>query len=244
MFDVFHRALGRSPLLARIAAEAMGDRYPSEVEPSSCASWWFLGQAVAGLRLRPGALLVDLGCGRGGPGIWVARAMSATLVGVDFSEEACRLAAERAGAFGLADRSSFRVAPLDRTGLPDGCADGLLSVDALYFADSAPALREVHRILVPGGRAVFTANQGLDVPLGSERRWDRRIAAAGLVLEDRIVDPVHNEDYSNLCALWVRHADAIRAEVGDEVTDGLLAEAAEVAGVVTREKLLLVVRRP
>jgi cyclopropane fatty-acyl-phospholipid synthase-like methyltransferase len=203
----------------------------------------FLGQAAAGLRLRPGALLVDLGCGRGGPGIWVARATSATLVGVDFSEEACRLAAERAAVFGLADRSTFRVARLDGTGLPDGCADGLMSVAALYFVDSAAGLREVHRVLVPGGRGVFTVNQSLDVPLDSERRWERRIAAAGLVLEDRIVDPVHNEHYTNLCALWVRHAGAIRAEVGDEVADGLLAEAAEVAEVEKREKLVLVVRR-
>ena len=35
------------------------------------------------LDMSPGSLLVDLACGRGGPGLWLARQIGAALVGVE-----------------------------------------------------------------------------------------------------------------------------------------------------------------
>lgn len=40
------------------------------------------------LRVGPGQKIADLGCGRGGPGQWIARATGAGLVGIDVSEVA------------------------------------------------------------------------------------------------------------------------------------------------------------
>ena len=94
--------------MRRLWAEAMGEEYPAEVEPFSACSRWLLGRIVAALGLRPDGRLVDLGCGRGGPGLWLARALSVHLVGVDFSPVAVRLALSRAGDFvppGRADGS-------------------------------------------------------------------------------------------------------------------------------------------
>jgi hypothetical protein len=73
-FDQVFRALEGSPLMHRLTAEAMGDQYPAEVQPFSSCGWWLLGEFVAGLRIGPGDTLLDLGCGRGGPGLWLARA--------------------------------------------------------------------------------------------------------------------------------------------------------------------------
>jgi hypothetical protein len=64
--DRFHDAHTVSGLQARLWAAAFGEQYPAEVDPSSACTWAVLGQMVAGLRLRPDAMLVDLGCGRGG----------------------------------------------------------------------------------------------------------------------------------------------------------------------------------
>src|SRR6476620_8477298 len=79
---------GRSELLWRLTAQACGDEYPVEVQPWSDTTWWLLGRCVSGLRIGPGAVLGDLACGRGGPGLWLARATGASLIGVDWSEVA------------------------------------------------------------------------------------------------------------------------------------------------------------
>src|SRR5207302_3350245 len=83
--DLFHQARATGGLLAELYAEAFGDEYPDLVDPSSSCTWSVLADMIAGLRLRPGGLLVDLGCGRGGTGLWLARACSARLVGIDLS---------------------------------------------------------------------------------------------------------------------------------------------------------------
>jgi hypothetical protein len=53
--------------------------------------------------------LVDLACGRGGPGLWLARAAGAALTGVDFSAVAVAQAAGRAALFGMAANTEFVV---------------------------------------------------------------------------------------------------------------------------------------
>jgi SAM-dependent methyltransferase len=74
---------------------------PGEVEPFSFVSAVLLGHVARALGLSPGETLVDLGCGRGGPGLWLARRAGASLVGVDFSAVAVGQASRRAGPFGL-----------------------------------------------------------------------------------------------------------------------------------------------
>ena len=36
--------------------------------------------------MQPGSTFVDVGCGRGGPGVWVAARTGATLIGLDIAE--------------------------------------------------------------------------------------------------------------------------------------------------------------
>jgi cyclopropane fatty-acyl-phospholipid synthase-like methyltransferase len=107
--------------------------HPAWSPPVAARGGW-LGHAVSALRLRRDARLVDLGCGRGGPGLWLARALSVRLTGIDFSAAAVEIAAQRAGDYLAPDRAEFRQGTFERTGLPDRYADGLLSVDALPFS--------------------------------------------------------------------------------------------------------------
>ena len=97
-----------SPLLRDLWALAFGPDLPAEVEPSSSCSWWTLGYAVSRLRLAPDDLLVDLGCGRAGPSLWLARALRTRLIGIDLSEPGIALAAQRASAFVPEGRAEFR----------------------------------------------------------------------------------------------------------------------------------------
>jgi ubiquinone/menaquinone biosynthesis C-methylase UbiE len=239
-YDTAHAGLHASPLMRELWARAMGDQYPAEVEPFSACSWWLLGNAVAALRPRPDGLLVDLGCGRGGPGLWLARALSARLVGIDFSPVAVDLAATRAARFVGPGRAEFRQGTFERTGLPGGYADGVLSVDALQFAkDRVAALREVRRILVPVGRAVVTVRQR---PAGTDG-WPTMATAAGLAVEQSLVYPDYDEYWRRLYALWTEHEQRLRPELGDAATDNLMREAALAATMDNLPPVLMLVLR-
>jgi ubiquinone/menaquinone biosynthesis C-methylase UbiE len=240
-YDAAHEGVHESPLMRRLWAEAMGEEYPAEVEPFSACSWWLLGHVVASLRMRPGGRLVDLGCGRGGPGLWLARALSARLVGIDFSPVAVRLASARAGDFVPPGRAEFRQATIERTGLPDGCADGIVSVDAFPFTpDRVAAFREVRRILVPGGRIALTVLTPADQP----DRWATMAEPAGLQVEESLVNPHHREPFRRLFELWQAHERGLRAELGDRATDNLIREARSAPSLPESVPLLLVLRSP
>jgi ubiquinone/menaquinone biosynthesis C-methylase UbiE len=240
-YDAVHEATHRSPLLWRLWARAFGDEYPAEVEAFSSCSWWLLGTFVSTLRLRPDSTLVDLGCGRGGPGLWLARAMRTRLIGVDHSEAAVRLAAERAPRFVDTDRATFQQGTLEATGLPDGCADGVLSMDAFGFAnDRAAALRELRRLLADGAPAVLTARER---PTG-EPDWDDLAAEAGLRVDRTVPMPDVDPHWERLYEQWLAHETELREELGEQVAANLIREASHGLPPTarTRQPLLLVLR--
>lgn len=245
--DRFHAARPDSGLQTRLAAEAFGEEYPAQVGPSSSCTWSVLAEMIRRLRLRPDELLVDLGCGRGGTGLWLARAFSARLVGVDFSPVAIDLAQARAADFLPKGRASFHVAGFEQTGLPDACAHGVISMDALPFTpDRDAALRELARILRPGARAVFTAVEKLpEHPRydPQEPSWHERISRAGLELEHAVEHPEEPGLWLRLYDLWEQHEAELRAEIGDEATEQVLAEARTVRPTINaRRAFLLTVR--
>jgi ubiquinone/menaquinone biosynthesis C-methylase UbiE len=243
-YDQAFRALHDSRLVRDLWAEAMGDQYPEEVDPFSSCCWWLLGQVVASLRLIPGGTLVDLGCGRGGPGLWLARALSARLVGIDISPVAIQLARSRAPRFLSDDRASFHVAEFSSTGLEPATADAVVSVDALPFAaDLDAALREVHRILKMGGHLVFTAAQSRTQAPGSAGTWEQHLDDAGFAVEKRMINAFHHEHFRRLYTLWNEHAADLRSELGEVVANGLLVEAAGVDQLDHQEALLVVAQR-
>jgi ubiquinone/menaquinone biosynthesis C-methylase UbiE len=155
-FDEGFAASAASDGLRRVW-QAAEPELPVDIEPFSFLSVELLDHLSRALALAPGQLLVDLACGRGGPGLWLARAAGASLTGVDFSSVAVEQATARADLFGLGDRARFVVGDLTATGLPDATADAAVCVDAMHFpAEPAAAAAEVARILRPGGRLVLT----------------------------------------------------------------------------------------
>lgn len=241
-FDGWHAARAGAPLVARLYAEAMGERYPYEVAANSSVDWPLLGLLVARLRLTPGQLLVDAGCGTGGVGLWLARALSARLAGADVSAAAIQHATARTTAFIPAARAVFRVAPLEATGLPDGCAHGLVCVDALSFAtDRTRALRELCRVLAPGGRLALTRAVRRD----ADPDFEEHARVAGLVLEHVDERPDEPATWERVFGLWQRHADALARELGDTETQNMLATASRtLPRLPGRRAVLLTLRRP
>lgn len=229
-FDAQFRAQHGSPLLKELWANAWGEQYPTEVAPSSGCPWRLLGLMVAALRPAPESALVDLGCGLGGPGLWLARATGARLVGVDWSPAAAGIARDRADAWLPSGRARFRTGTFDSTGLEEASADTVISVDALALApDPHAALTEVRRVLRPGGRLLFTAaepTEGLGTDGGSA--WAGPLRAAGLVPGTRHELPGEGGAWGRLYASVRERQQGLREQMGDRATDTLLAEAAMV----------------
>lgn len=183
-FDQHFSAAAASAGLRRVWELAAPD-LPSEVEPFSFVSAALLRHVAPALRLSRGQQLADLGCGRGGPGLWLAREAGVSLVGVDFSLAAVDQATHRAALFGMTAHARFVVGDLTSTGLPDAIADAAVSIDAFHFAaDPAAAAAEARRILRPAGRLVLT-NWQPKVPdddrLPARLRidWSRLLRGAG-----------------------------------------------------------------
>jgi ubiquinone/menaquinone biosynthesis C-methylase UbiE len=140
----------------RIWREAFGAEYPEGVDPYSFVTRSELERFVRDLKVGEGRTLVDVGCGRGGAGLFVAVATGAHLIGIDIAETA--LVAARSRATAMNNDAEFRRGEFEATGLPDASADAVMSIDALLFTpDKSAALMELRRILRPGGRLVFTS---------------------------------------------------------------------------------------
>ena len=179
--------------------------------------WWHRtlhAQVLEALRhhVRPGATVLDAGCGTGG---LLARLSVYSTCGCDASARAVELCSAR----GLARVTHARVESLPYA---DESMDAVLSLDVLYHAevDEKAALREMSRVLRPGGvlivnAAAFECLRGAhDEAVCGARRYRKaalaaQVTAAGL--------EVRNASYWNAWlfpALWLWRR-FFKAEQGD-----------------------------
>lgn len=157
LFSLLFAAQDKSPLLRAIWQQAYGDDYPDNADPLSFVTKSDLARIGAELRLETDERLVDLGCGAAGPSATIATDLGARLTGVDASKVAIELASER-HLSSLREGSEFIHGSFDSTGLPEAFARGVMSTDALLFAEDFNAtFKEAARICQPGGRLVFTS---------------------------------------------------------------------------------------
>ncbi|WP_141717352.1 methyltransferase domain-containing protein [Nocardia altamirensis] len=101
------------------------------------------------LRLRPGAAVVDVGCGSGRAVAELAD-LGAAAMGVDPNEQMLDVARNRWPA------SDFQAGTAEALPLPDASVSGYRADKVFHvLPDPAAALAEAERVLVPGGRIVL-----------------------------------------------------------------------------------------
>jgi ubiquinone/menaquinone biosynthesis C-methylase UbiE len=228
-FDQVFANVAASPRLNQLFDEVMGP-LPPHVEPFSLVTRAGLDRVFDELQLDSGDLLVDLCCGRGGIGLWFAERSGAQLVGVDFSPAAIEQAEARARLFSGV-QASFVVGDAAQTPLESETADAVVCIDALQMLpEREQALREVGRLLRPGGRAVITTwETDEEIVLGRTpiRDVGPLVEAAGLTL---LLREEHPEWLERQRELFERAV----AEDGDDAEPGVKMFAEEGRYVLPR----------
>jgi SAM-dependent methyltransferase len=194
----YYGALG--PLLRM----AWGDNFhfgywdgPADTRSPEEATDRFTDLLTERLRVSSGERVLDVGCGVGRPALRVASTTGAGVLGVTISRQQVEQASELAEAEGMADQVSFAYA--DGMDLPfeEGSFDAVLAFESIVHMDRATALREMTRVLKPGGRLVLTDtfpsgedagrpgdDAGDVASLGRIEDYPALVAGAGLVLDE------------------------------------------------------------
>jgi ubiquinone/menaquinone biosynthesis C-methylase UbiE len=101
-----------------------------------------------------GRTVLDYGCGNGENSLPLVT-RGARVIGVDVSNDLLRLARQRLLLHGVLDGATFLAGSAHDLPLPDNSVDVVLGIAILHHLDLKLAAREVHRVLKPGGIAVF-----------------------------------------------------------------------------------------
>ncbi|MBA3800865.1 MAG: class I SAM-dependent methyltransferase [Geodermatophilaceae bacterium] len=104
-------------------------------------------------RIEPtrGGLLLDVGCGIGGPSRMAAATYDAQVTGVDLTPEFVDAATALTARVGLAERASFVATPGESLPFEDRSFDSAMMIHVgMNIPDKRSVFSEVHRVLSPG----------------------------------------------------------------------------------------------
>jgi ubiquinone/menaquinone biosynthesis C-methylase UbiE len=186
-----------SPMhMARLESEERRRRQPPE-------------RLLAAIGLGPGLRMADVGCGPGFYALPAARIVgpAGRVHALDLQEPMLARVRERAAAEGLANVAAA-LSEESRLPLADGSVDLVLVANVLHeAADRRAFLREILRVLAPGGRVAVV-------------EWRREPMEMGPPLEERLsLDDVR----ADLAAAGFADAAAVEPEATGATHFGLVA---------------------
>jgi SAM-dependent methyltransferase len=184
--------------------------------------------------------VLEIASGSGGPALHLAHTTGCRLTGIDSNEGAVVTAYGMAGRAGLADRVQFNVADANvRLPVDDGAFDAILCIDAMnHLPDRLAVLREWHRVLRAGAKALFTDPVVVTGPVTSDELAMRSSIGVFLFgppgMNERLIEQagfhlIRQEDVSANAALVAErwrdarqaHRDQLLKIEGEERFDGL-----------------------
>lgn len=224
-FNRLHRAANSSAAYTDAVREALPG-LPDWLIPFSILDGSVLNRLALELRLMPGDALLDVGCGGGGPGLFIAQQSGARVIGIDIADGATRTAQRLADAIGMAGRARFVACDATNMALPDESVTAAMSVDALMFIDAERVLREIARVLRPGGKFVMIATECTVEPFTPTivRDYTPYFEAAGFNVTMHIEHRDQRSRQQRFYQAISRRADRLRSEMGP-IADQLIGEA-------------------
>jgi ubiquinone/menaquinone biosynthesis C-methylase UbiE len=129
-----------------------------------------LQSAIAALNLAPGTHGLDIGCGIGLQALLLTQATQpgGQVTGVDISPGLLAYARQKILASAFADRIFFKEGSMTRLPFEDNTFDWAWSADCVGYpaGDHLPVLREIARVVRPGGKLAILAWTSQQVLLG------------------------------------------------------------------------------
>jgi SAM-dependent methyltransferase len=121
----------------------------AELQEPFCRPLW--QDALPVLGVKAGVRFLDAGCGGGGACV-LAAALGGEVTGFDASHALLAIARERL------PQAQFVHGDLEQLPFPDGHFDAALGANSVIFAeDIGRAMRELRRVVRPGGRVAITS---------------------------------------------------------------------------------------
>src|SRR5688572_8809630 len=121
------------------------------------------------LSLSPGAHILEIASGSGGPALYLAQKFKCRITGLDINEEGIKTANRQARATNITG-TTFQVADVNqRLPFDDGTFDAVMCVDSMnHFRDRLGYLKEWQRVLKSGKHALFTDPVVITGPVSNE----------------------------------------------------------------------------
>jgi ubiquinone/menaquinone biosynthesis C-methylase UbiE len=136
------------------------DRYERHLVPTLFEPW---AKDITGrARLQPGDQVLDIACGTSIVARHVAQQIgnSGSITGIDLNEGMLEMARAQAAKMGA--KVEWRQGDAGELPFDDTSFDAVLCQQGLqFFPDKAAVLREMHRVLMPGGRLVVSVVRSL-----------------------------------------------------------------------------------
>ncbi|MCQ4118927.1 class I SAM-dependent methyltransferase [Rhodococcus tibetensis] len=143
------------------------------VQHRSLTTW-----ALDTIGIDPESSVLDIGCGSGMALEMISRRTSGKLMGVDYSDVMVEQTLQRNRTEVTSQRLTAEIATADQLPCADESFDLALAIETVYFwPDIMAGLREMHRILRPGGRVgivVEMSKESMHNPTLTQRAVGRR----------------------------------------------------------------------
>jgi len=198
----------------------------------------YLDELIERTGINADSCVLDIGCGVGGPSVYVAKKTGCRIMGIDVSDVGVERAKKFADGAGLGDRASFHLGDAMDMPFPDNTFDVAFSLNVMnVFEDKVGLFRQVLRVLKPNGLLAFLSG-AVDMP--DDPEVYKRMTRGCLIteyydtatsykakLKEAGFQVVEVTEYVEDCRLQVslwgdafkKHYDAIVKEQGKETTD-------------------------
>ena len=153
----------------QVLAEIRKETYGEDIGQNSWITTEEYDQFYSWLNLSAEEHLLEIASGSGGPALYLSKKFKCRITGLDINEEGIKTANQQALDAKITG-AKFQLADVNqRLPFDDEAFDAVMCTDSMnHFRDRLGYLKEWHRVLKPGKRALFTDPVVITGPVSNE----------------------------------------------------------------------------